>query len=259
VITGERAVTGANGFNPSWQRHVAVYALADELLGQGRVLDLGCGTGHSHHLLAPRETVGVDREPAVLEGQGRPTVCADMRDLPFPDGSFDAVLCSHAIEHVPDPERVVAEAARVTRPGGTCLFATPNRLTFGVPDEVIDPYHYLEFDAAELSALCAPWFAGVRVLGLFGSPAYDAFHERELRRLRALLRRDPLRLRRLIPRRARQLLYDWRLTAERRAPDPTAAMITVDDFHLGEEGVDRALDLMAVCVRGPGPRSGPAA
>src|SRR5205823_6667053 len=99
TVSGERVSTSAGGFNHSWQRHVAIYGLATRFLGPGPVLDLGCGVGHSYRLLAPRETVGIDVEPSVLEGQDRPTVCADMRSLPFPDESFDSVLSVHSIEH----------------------------------------------------------------------------------------------------------------------------------------------------------------
>src|SRR3954451_3334195 len=88
IVTGERAVTGRAGFNPSWQRHVFAYAQAARFLGPGRVLDLGCGTGHSFELLAPRVTVGFARAPAVLARQPRETVAADMRSLPFADASF---------------------------------------------------------------------------------------------------------------------------------------------------------------------------
>src|SRR5215204_2196623 len=78
-ITGERVVTPGGGFNPTWQRHVAAYALAEPELGPGRVLDLGCGIGHSFHLLAPRETVGVDLDPGALAGGRGGTVVAGMR------------------------------------------------------------------------------------------------------------------------------------------------------------------------------------
>ena len=110
-ITGERVSSTVRGFNPAWQRHAAEYLLAEPLLPAGRVLDLGCGVGHSYHLLGERETVGVDLDPAALEGQDRETHVADMRDLPFPDGSFASVLSVHSLEHVPDPGRVVSESA----------------------------------------------------------------------------------------------------------------------------------------------------
>ncbi|MFN8112848.1 MAG: class I SAM-dependent methyltransferase [Solirubrobacterales bacterium] len=250
-ITGERAMSAEGGFNPAWQRHSAEYLLAEPFLPPGTVLDLGCGVGHSYHLLAPRETVGVDIEPQALEGQSRRTVVADMRSLPFADGEFSSVLSSHSIEHVPDPERVVTEAARVVAPGGTVVIVTPNRLTFGRPDEIIDPYHFVEFDQAELRALCEPHFAHVEMRGLFGSDRYMELHDEERRKLDRLLRIDPLKLRRLMPLRTRQFLYDWKLARERRGSDPRAAAIGIGDFHLGEDQLDEALDLIAICTAGP--------
>jgi SAM-dependent methyltransferase len=247
-ITGERVVSPAGGFNPAWQRHVALYALAEPELGPGRVLDLGCGVGHSFHLLAPRETVGVDRDAGSLAGQDRETVVADMRALPFPGGSFASVLSVQSLEHVPDPERVLAEAARVLEPDGVAVFATPNRLTFGRPDEIIDPYHYVEFDPRELPALCARRFDAVEIKGLFATERYMELFDEERRKLDRLLARDPLRLRRLVPVVARRRLYDLMLRRYRRADDPRALAITPDDFHLRDDDLDAALDLVAVCA-----------
>ena len=247
TVTGERVSTPAGGFKPTWERHVAAYAAAAELLPPGRVLDLGCGVGHSYELLAPRETVGVDIAAGALEGQQRETVVADMRELPFGDASFASVLSVQSIEHVPDPERVLAEVRRVLQPGGAAVFVTPNRLTFGRPDEIIDPYHYVEYDEHGLRSLCASFFDTVDVRGLFGSPRYQAIVDDEKRKLDALLRKDPLRLRRLVPRRARQRLYDRRLSKEREQATPEQLAIAVDDFELRGPPLDTALDLVAVC------------
>ncbi|MFL5868471.1 MAG: class I SAM-dependent methyltransferase [Thermoleophilaceae bacterium] len=249
-VTGERVSTPEGGFNPTWQRHVAAYRLCAPLLPAGRVLDLGCGVGHSFSELAPRESVGLDLDPGALEGQERETVVADMRDIPFPDGSFASVLSVQSIEHVPEPDRVLAEVARVLEPEGVAVFVTPNRLTFARPDEIIDPYHYAEYDAGELRDACGRFFAAVRMRGLFGSERYNALVAEEHRKLDALLRKDPLRLRRLIPRRARQALYDRRLRQERAEPDPVALDIGVEDFELREGGLDQCLDVVAAC-RGP--------
>jgi SAM-dependent methyltransferase len=247
VITGERVSAPEGGFNPTFQRHVAAYRLCAPMLPEGRVLDLGCGTGHSFRELAPRETVGVDVEPAALAGQDRETHVADMRRLPFAAGSFASVLSVHSIEHIPDPRRALAEIARVLGPGARAVLVTPNRLTFGVPDEIIDPYHYVEYDAGQLSALCASHFAAVEVLGLFGSARYQALIDAERRQLDRLLRLDPLRLRRFVPRRVRQRLYDARLRASRAVPAPGALDIGPEDFHLAPAPLDAALDLVAVC------------
>lgn len=253
-VTGERVVTSEGGFNPTWQRHVAAYSLTEPFLGQGRVVDVGCGVGHSYRLLAPRQTVGVDIDAGALAGQERETVVADMRSLPFPDRTFEAAISVHSIEHVPDPATAVAEIARVLGPGSTAVFVTPNRLTFARADEIIDPYHHTEFSAKELGSLCGDAFGSVELRGIFGSDRYGRLVAAEHAKLDALLRVDPLRLRRLIPRRVRQRLYDRRLSRERREPAPDAAAIEVGDFHLSEHGLDGCLDLVAICRA---PQGGP--
>lgn len=247
AVTGERVVTSSGGFNPTWQRHVAAYALCGRFLGPGRIADIGCGIGHSYRLLAPRQTVGVDVDAGALEGQERETIAADMRDLPFADAELDGIIAVHSIEHVPDPDRALGEMARVLKPSAAAVLVTPNRLTFARPDEIIDPYHYVEYDPDELTALAHRFFGSVEMAGIFGSKRYRAVVAREQAKLDRLLGIDPLRLRRLLPRTARQRLYDWRLGRERADPDPEASAITVEDFTLGDRGLEGSLDLVAVC------------
>jgi len=247
VITGERVTTPQGGFNPSFQRHRAEYRLCANLLGPGRVLDLGCGVGHSFEELSPRESVGVDLDPGALEGQQRETHVADMRRLPFAPKSFASVVSIQSIEHVPDPNAVLAEVVRVLAPGGRAVLVTPNRLTFGRPDEIIDPYHYVEYDAQQLHELCARWFDAVEVTGLDASVRYRAIHDDERRQLARLLAVDPLRLRRLVPRRLRQRLYDWRLSGDRVTPRQGALDIGPEDFWLSADRLTDAIDLFAIC------------
>jgi SAM-dependent methyltransferase len=249
TVSGERIYTHEGGFNPTWQRHSANYAFAARFLPPGRTLDLGCGTGHAAHYLEDRWSVGIDLDHAALAVQDRPTVRTDLRRLPFAGGSVDSVVCLHAIEHVPDPENVAAEAARVVRPGGTVVFATPNRLTFGRPDEIIDPYHEIEFDPTQFQVVCRPFYAEVTIHGLFGSERYMEFFHRERRKLDRTLALDPLRLRRFVPIRLKRQLYDWRLTKERSHADPLASSIGQEDFFLKDTSLNEALDLFAVCTK----------
>lgn len=51
----------------------------------------------------------------------------DVTDMPFPDDSFDVVLCSHVLEHVPDDKRAMRELRRVLRPSGWALLTAPVR------------------------------------------------------------------------------------------------------------------------------------
>jgi len=249
-VTGERISTPEGGFNPAWQRHSFAYAVLDPILPPGRVLDLGCGVGHSFDLLAPRETVGLDIDPEALKGQDRETVVGDIREVPFPDESFETVISMHSIEHVPDPQRVVAEISRVVEPDGMAVVVTPNRLTFGRPDEIIDPFHFIEFSPDEFERLCRAGFEEVELKGLFASDRYMELFNEERKTLDKLLRLDPLKLRRLVPLRAKQWLYDFLLRHFRREDDPRAEMIDQTDFELKETDLDLSLDLYAIC-RGP--------
>jgi SAM-dependent methyltransferase len=98
-----------------------------------RVLDVGCGDGRLPSLYAAPEVVCVDSSPAAVEAaaaRGLDAQLADAQELPFADGSFDAVTCSHALYHVPDVDRALAEFVRVLRPGGRFagIYNTPEHL-----------------------------------------------------------------------------------------------------------------------------------
>ena len=178
-----------------------------------------------------------------------------MRALPFDDASFASVVAVQSIEHVPDPERAVAEAARVLEPDGAAVFVTPNRLTLGRPDEIIDPYHYVEFDPDELRrSLRASRSARSSCAACSApTPTWSCSGE-ERATLDRLLRLDPLRLRRLVPRAIRQSLYDRLLRHYRPDADPRAEAIGADDFELRSDHLEESLD---VCARVPlpaGPR-----
>src|SRR5690606_5365288 len=119
--------------------HLATYDFARRYVRGGRVLDFGCGTGYGDARIASdcAAVTGVDVSSAAIE-HARRTYVADNLDyrviapvdqapLPFADGSFDAVLSFQVIEHVPDPDRYVAEAWRVLDHGGVLIVATPDR------------------------------------------------------------------------------------------------------------------------------------
>lgn len=102
------------------------------------VLDVGCGGGLLSEEFAALgcAVTGVDRSAptvaAAREHAQRMGFDIDYREgsaesLPFPARQFDVVCCCDVLEHVDDPDAVVAEIARVVKPGGVFLFDTINR------------------------------------------------------------------------------------------------------------------------------------
>lgn len=112
-------------------------AVGFHIAAEGTVLDLGCGTGElSRHLGAVGLRVtGCDISPQMLEqaatgddGRVVDWVCLDpeWRMLPFEPDSFDAVVAASVLEYVDSPAAVLAECARVLRPGGVMLCTVPD-------------------------------------------------------------------------------------------------------------------------------------
>ena len=92
-----------------------------------RILDIGCGSSRIVQSLP--HAVGMDmqiRKLRWLRAPGRQLVQGSMNELPFADGSFDAVISSEVIEHIPRSDVDLSEMVRVLRPGGVLVLGTPD-------------------------------------------------------------------------------------------------------------------------------------
>ena len=108
--------------------------ITEQLTVPKSILVVGCGSGLEAGDLArafDAETTGIDigqsfefdhaaSRPAVLKSM-------DARELDFASQSFDLIYSFHALEHIPGPERALAEMSRVLRPTGSFVIGTPNR------------------------------------------------------------------------------------------------------------------------------------
>jgi SAM-dependent methyltransferase len=130
-----------------------------------RVLDLGCRDGALTRAYAKgNDVVGVDADREALEEAaklGIETRWADLDEpLPFDEAGFDVVVAGELLEHLRDPRRLVAEARRVLRPGGTFVASVPNayrlknrfRFLLGRKPED-DPTHLQMFSAEDVRTL----------------------------------------------------------------------------------------------------------
>ena len=122
-------------FVPSIGRPFARPVIEASGLRQGeRVLDVACGTGVAARLAAERvaptgAVVGIDPNPGMLEAARRASDGVEWRqgaaeDLPLPDGSFDAVVCSLGLQFFVDKGKALEEMRRVLVPGGRVALGT---------------------------------------------------------------------------------------------------------------------------------------
>jgi SAM-dependent methyltransferase len=167
--------------------HLARYAWATQFASGRRVLDAACGVAYGTAMLAAGgagEVVGIDLDESVIAtvSAGAPPgttfEVADLRKLPFGDDEFGLVVCFEAIEHVPDPELVLDELARVLEPGGLLLVSTPNRDVY-TPG---NPFHLRELTPNELEDELGKRFGSVALRrqhtwiasGIFDDEAFRA-------------------------------------------------------------------------------------
>lgn len=180
AVAAAYATSAVHASGPDLTALVAAAALT----GTERVLDLGCGAGHTALALAPTaaEVVGVDLTPEMLATaaalaaeRGAANISfrdADVARLPFADQCFDLVTSRYSAHHYAEPERALVEAARVLRPGGRFLLVdtiapeTPALDTFYNAVELLrDSSHVRNWSVSEWSAmLIAAGFASVDVL-----------------------------------------------------------------------------------------------
>jgi 8-oxo-dGTP diphosphatase len=173
---------------PTWRAHGAKLAEMAGVEPGDRLLDVGCGPGESAFGMAERvpglRVVGLDFSPAMIRiararrrvdpvGPMIDLTRGDAMDLPFADGSFDAVTGHSFLYLVPDAERVLREARRVMKPGARCVFLEPAN----VANRPLLP------SAMRARALKEPRFVSSMALWRLVSRRYGRFDERRFRTL----------------------------------------------------------------------------
>jgi SAM-dependent methyltransferase len=256
-LTGERPQQGVTP-DSLLALHEAGYRAVLDRIGDGRILDVGCGQGFesARFLREDRAVVGVDYSSeaaatasARYGSEGLRVAQMNALDLGFLPASFDGACSSHLIEHFTDPEPHVAEMARVLKDDGVGCVLTPNK-----PADFENPFHLHLFEREELRSMLERHFGDVWLGGVDAAPHVKA--DLAARRVKAnkVLALDVLDLRHRMP----HSWYVWSYTrllplaykVIARDDSGGSTGITADDWFVTEELDDTTLVLFAV-VRAP--------
>ncbi len=150
---------------------ISDYAIRDVLMRHeeflsGTVLDLGCGSRPYEHCFNGRVTrwVGADYPASGHPPATRVEVFADAMKLPLADQSFDCVLCTQVLEHVPEPLDLLCESWRVLRQGGHLVLTAPQYN--GLHGEPQDFFRYTKYGLEHLARKAG--FAVKRIVPIGG-------------------------------------------------------------------------------------------
>lgn len=137
--------------DPQQRAMLDTYLAELPLRSGARVLEVGCGTGAVCRKLATLpdvdEVIGIDPSPVFVERAGQLAeqdaglsfLVGDGRNLPFRDEEFDAIVCHTSLSHIPEPERMLAEALRVAAGGGRMAVFDGDYVTTTVAVSAADP------------------------------------------------------------------------------------------------------------------------
>jgi len=123
----------------------AIRKFAATIPKEARVIDVGCGLKPYRKLFSTESYKGID-----IRGGGHADDAKvvdayyDGAHVPFPDASFDALICTQVLEHADNPEALVSDCARVLAPGGRAFFSMP----FTYPEHE-KPYDFRRFTRFE--------------------------------------------------------------------------------------------------------------
>lgn len=179
----KEVVAQSFGSNAQAYLQSAVHSAGDDLkraaqivsaLPDARAVDLGCGAGHLTYAVAPfaKSVIAYDLSPEMLsvvhgEAEHRglkniQTECGSTEDLPFSDGSVDAVISRYSAHHWRDVRKAMREVSRILRPGGIVCFidvvggSEPLFDTYIQALELLrDPSHVRDYTEAEWIAFCS--------------------------------------------------------------------------------------------------------
>ena len=153
--------------------------------GNVKLFDVGCGEGFMLNLVNQQypnvELYGCDINESAVNFAKQQVPKADLfvcdgSNINVPSHSFDVIVCTEVLEHVLEPEKILAEIKRVLKPGGSVLLSVPHEPFFMLGNLVSGrhiktfgnhPEHVVHFSMRKLRKICNVYFEKMLITSVF--------------------------------------------------------------------------------------------
>ncbi|OGG04309.1 hypothetical protein A2Z33_04125 [Candidatus Gottesmanbacteria bacterium RBG_16_52_11] len=214
VASAERTDPDNPSVYPVLLEHLAAYRFAVAYVRGKKVLELGCGTGYGAQLIArnARQVTAIDIDRATIETCQAANTRRNLKFLTSPvetfsDGRrYDVVVSFQVIEHLRNPAKLLETAGKHLTKPGVLILSTPNKTTQGYNE---NPFHFREFTAGELEEFLGKRFRKTVLFGVYGNRTVETYESGRREKIGRIFALDPLRIRRVIPRPVRQVIFNY--------------------------------------------------
>lgn len=253
IHSAERTYKENSSSSIFFSRHQKVYTFVLNFLKNKSVLEVGCGSGYGTNRIArvAKNVIALDKDKTAIIQNRKSShlsnisfVHTSIEDF-IPEAPVDCIVAFQLIEHIKHPQIFVEKIAMSLKKNGLSIISTPNGPTQSYNE---NPYHYKELNSYELKKLLYEYFESITVYGLYGDKLINEFEDKKRKTVRLVFKKDPFKIRRIIPRKIRQLLFNIvSQMSSNHIVDIKLKNISEKNYRISKRDIEKSLDLIAVC------------
>ena len=235
----------------------AAYTFCMKYCKNKTVLEIGSGSGYGANRIADvatsvlcidKDKTSIEKSKTIFQKKNIQFACTSIECF-HPRQKFDVIISLQVIEHISPKhlDQYLRTIQKSLKPDGVCIFSTPNASRSSYNE---NPYHFTEYSGDALRHILLKYFAEVKLYGVTGDAQVERFEQARKRRVLSFFSFDPLSLRKLLPRKIRQFLFDLASFANRKALNAQITefrSISEKNYRISPFNSNSAIDSIAVC------------